>query len=161
MWEIVLRTVEVVFVVGGGVGGLYCGRLWLQVQKAKATAEGKDEVIKLSQNNVVAWKSLYDAEHSQLLKYREEQHGRNDDANRKILELTNANAQLLGKTDLSPVMNTLTEFIKGQREFMKEITEINGKILIALTDLGDRIKQHEITGLPVKKRERLTRKRGS
>jgi hypothetical protein len=144
----ILRAVEVAFIAAGGASAIYAAKLWVQAQKYRAITEAKDEAIRISGINAEAWKSHYQAAHLELNKYREEQHTRNDESNAKILSLTDENAQLRAKTDLSPVM-------KLMQDFFKEQTAINEKILAALIDLERRI------GKGRRKPARLTKKRGS
>jgi hypothetical protein len=142
MIDLLLRVLEVSVVVGGVAGSVYASRLWLQAQKHLSLAQGKDEVIRLLGNNVEAWKSRFEAEHAELLAYRDDVHVKAEASNLKIIDLTNANAELRGKTDLSPVMQGLSEMIKHQAASMKEITAINGGILTALSEIGERINGH-------------------
>lgn len=100
---------------------------------------GKDKLISILQttkNNLEV-----DNKH-----YRQEVHDIRNSSQRKISEAENAvlvalqqlkevelrNAQLVAKTDLSPVMETMTNFIIEQREFVKKQTEINVEILSGL-----------------------------
>lgn len=142
MWGLILRAIEVAFIGAGGAAAIYAAKLWVQAQKYRAISESKDEAIRISNLNAVAWESHYKASHVELNKYRDEQHVRNDEANARIVRLTSENAELRGKTDLSPVM----ELMKG---FFQEQTAINAKILAALTNLEARMGGH--------RRERLTR----
>jgi len=57
----------------------------------------------------------------------------------KMKDVEVENARLLAKTDLSPVMQSLTSFIEEQRNFTKEQTEINARVLKALEQLITRV----------------------
>lgn len=87
-----------------------------------------------------------------ILHYREELHQvRNEcndkltqsaltllDSHEKLKKVEIENATLLARTDLTPVMSSLTEFIVEQRKFTKEQTEINERVLQALQQLTEK-----------------------
>ena len=121
MWEILLRAIEVAVVLGGSVGSLYAGRLWLQAQKHQSIAQAKDELIKVTMNDRDAWKSHYQAEHLEFIDYREKAHQHNNEANAAVIKLTAENAELKSRTDLSPIL-----------QFQQEQSKINVKIVQSL-----------------------------
>jgi hypothetical protein len=139
VWDIALRILEVVGYIGGALAAIFAGHLWVQAQKRQSIAAAKDELIQVQKENSDAWKSRYESEHLEYNTYREKQHAQNNDSGALILKLTNENADLKGKTDLSPVMKVMTDFIENQRAFMTEQTAINSKILSALVNLEQRI----------------------
>jgi hypothetical protein len=139
MWTVVLKIFEIALVIGGAIASIISGRLWLEAQKHRSVAEAKDEIIGLLTNSVDAWKSRYEAEHVEHNDYRKRQHDHNNETNARMLQLAEENSGLKAKTDLSPMMETLATFIEGQNRFMKDLTEINGRILSALTNLERRI----------------------
>ena len=137
MWEILLRLLEVAVVLGGSIGSLYAGRLYLQAQKHQAISEAKDELVKVTMNDREAWKSRYDAKELEYINYREQQHDHNNEANATVVRLTAQNAELKSRTDLSPIL-----------QFNKEQSQINTKIVQSL----DAILSHLVPKPPRKLR---------
>lgn len=127
--------VGVTVVILGAIATI--SRVWSETGKDKLISILKDQNDRLDQ----------DCRH-----YRQEVHGIRaeaqvviSDAEVKVARMAQSlkevelrNAQLVAKTDLSPVMETMTNFILEQRAFMEKQTAINNEVLLGLRRLiGD------------------------
>lgn len=116
----------------GGAAGTVFGALWAAFERsrnAKAAdalriANGKDEIIRVKDQIIDA----KEQEHKEYLRYREEHHKALNEANAKILLLTEDVASLRARTDISPIIEN--QRLQG---------EVTLKILTALEKLTYRI----------------------
>jgi hypothetical protein len=115
-------------IVGGGLATAAAAYIFYTAQRRQGVAAAKDELIKSITADREAWKSRYEAEHLEIMAYRDQVHAKNEESNAKIITLTTENAELKSKTDLSPLM-------KMMQTFFAEQTEINQQILDGLTEL--------------------------
>lgn len=76
-----------------------------------------------------AWKSLHEAAAAELAAYRETAHRIQNEANARVLQLTEDNAKLNAATDIRPVL-----------AHQAEQNEINTKILSALDTILDHLR---------------------
>jgi hypothetical protein len=142
-WQNILRTIEVIFVIGGAVCAGVAQQLWIRAQKYQSVAETKDEVIRLLNNSTDAWKVRYEAEHLEHLKYRDNVHLERNETNSRVLALTEQNVALKAKTDLSPIL-----------KFQEQQNAFNEKFLAALSAIVERLED-----LGLAKRKKLASRR--
>jgi len=81
------------------------------------------------------WKDLCAASHSEFEIYRQRVHDKNEKDQAVLLKLTDENAQLRGRTDLTPIMKHMTE----QSEFTKELSITLIKLTTAVEILVKRL----------------------
>lgn len=142
MWETAFNVLKVLGALAAITGAvIVCARVW--------SGSAKDQFIALLQQELKISREHCDQCDKDVAHYRDEMHTtRNecsdtvekarvkvDEIKDQVKKLEIDNATLLAKTDLSPVMNVMTEFITEQRGFIKEQTEINHKVLEALQQL--------------------------
>lgn len=143
MWETVFNVVKILGAFGALVTGIIVvARLWSGAIKDQLIHHLKSELGLCRDHSAACDKTV---EH-----YRTEVHDIRDECNgtvaKALLETNTAkealksveieNASLRARTDLSPVMSVMTEFMKEQREFIKDQTQINGLVLGALQRLA-------------------------
>jgi hypothetical protein len=88
----------------------------------------KDELIKVLEADRDAWKSRYEAEHDEFVKRRQQYHDDVQKTQSRTLVLTEENAALKAKTDITPILTEL-----------QAQSSINKAVLHALEELTKRI----------------------
>lgn len=131
-----------------------CAKVW--------SSTTKDKIISLLETELDLARQHTERCDLEVVHYREEMHQVRGEcqadvtkheaallaAREKLKVAEVANAGLLAKTDLSPVMESLTGFIKEQRNFTKEQTEINAQVLEALKRLTSPRLEHAAVSKP-------------
>lgn len=104
-------------------------------------AAAKDDLIKSITADRDSWKSISEAQRIELAQYRDACHLQANDANKKILALTEESAKLRASTDITPLL-----------KHTDEQSQINVKILSTLDMIVSHLKR-----LTSKQRKKLTR----
>lgn len=148
--------------IGGSIAGFFGGIYgYIQQRKAKAATEQANSATEIahrtaseefarSQSELLAsyqsmsndWKNRYEIEHAELQKYREYVHDKNKKDQETMLRLTEENADLRARTDLTPIV----EQLKQQARTNEELGATLGKLTQAVTILLDRISHLEAVG---------------
>lgn len=115
-------------VIAGVACALIANRFYLQAQKYLNTSKAKDEAINVTRQAADSWKSLYDAEHGEYTKYRDQTHSERTVTNAKMIALTGENERLKMRTDLSPVL-----------EFQRQQGEVNARVVKSLDVIVERL----------------------
>ncbi len=150
MWDTAFNFLKIL----GSVGGLAAlvvivARVW--------NGTANERLIKVLESELKLKQEHCEGADRTVLHYRDEMHDtrkecegktkvaelERDQAKDALKQVQIENADLRARTDLSPVMMTMTEFIKEhresmeqQREFIREQTEINTQILSVLKGLS-------------------------
>jgi hypothetical protein len=121
----------VLIVIGFGVAAFERIRN-AKMNTSAAVNIAKDELVKVLEADRDAWKSRYATEHDEYVARREGYHTESQTIQAKLLFLTEENAMLKVKTDVTPIM----EELKGQ-------AQINQKVLKALDSIMTWCDAHE------------------
>jgi hypothetical protein len=131
-----LLTAVVAFFVGSGPGT--CWAVIERIRSAKKADQAREKAEVASETRaeveglraVIAVKdeiiSALQEEHAQYLKYREEHHAKLEKDNAKMLALTEENALLRSRSDLSPIleqMRAIQDTSKSMMESLQMLTE--------------------------------------
>lgn len=90
------------------------------------------ELVTVLNGTVTSWKKRYDDEHTEFANYRQKVHDKDQSVNARVLRLTEENAELKGKTDLTPVLR-----------FHQEQGQINVKVVQSLDAILAHLKSLE------------------
>lgn len=115
------------------------------------TNTAKDKLIEIIEKELSISRQHIEQCDRDVLHYREEMHEVRKECQAKILQSDSdlllaretmkqveiENARLMERTDLTPLMSRLTDFITEQRKFTQEQTAINERVLKALQQLTD------------------------
>lgn len=103
------------------VGGFLAA--WQKVLSAKdeKLEASKAEMISVLETSKSAWKEKWEIEHEEYKCYREHTHEQINTANSKILTITEENAHLKIKTDMTPVLETLDKMVKILNAMMERL----------------------------------------
>lgn len=104
------------------------------ITATKVATAATDESLVKSQSDLLLsfksmaddWKARYEIEHTEFVKYREAAHKKSNEDNQRVLVLTEENADLKARTDLTPVV-----------EQLKEQAESNKQLGVTLKDLSE------------------------
>lgn len=96
---------------------------WLKVlqgkdEKLEASKKEYAETLESSKN---MWKEKFETEHDEYKAYRQKTHEQINDSNSKILNITEENAHLKIKTDMTPVLETLDKMVKILNAMMERL----------------------------------------
>lgn len=140
---------------GGYIGGLLAvawaaynnfksGRQADYKENAEKLAAARDELVKTKDAVIAtiagekeAWRSRFDGIHTEYDEYRKSAHAQLNNAQSMILKLTDDNATLHAKTDMTPVLKNQEQ----QNEVNSKVLENLSEITVILKDLGDKVKR--------------------
>lgn len=104
------------YIVGSWIGANAIGLFTILIGAQRALkvkddklAASKLETIQVLESMRDAWKAKFEAEHEDYKAYRDYTHLQINQANNKILQVTEENSQLRIKTDMAPVLEALTK----------------------------------------------------
>lgn len=104
------------------------------ITATRVATAATDETLLKSQNDLLEsframandWKARYEVEHTEFLKYRESAHKKTNEDNATMLKLTEENADLRARTDLTPVVEQLKDQAASNQQLgitLKELSE--------------------------------------
>lgn len=88
----------------------------------------KDELIKVLEADRDAWKSRYESEHDEYVKRRQQYHDEVQKTQTRILLLTEENAQLKAKTDITPILAELHAQASINKAVLRALEELTKRI---------------------------------
>lgn len=105
--------------ISGTIGGIFAtaGACWLGYRKVKGIDEKRiqhlhESVVDLLQTESKAWKDKWELEHTEYLKYRDDSHEKSNKDQATVLKLTNENADLKARTDITQVMQSQQKMLE-------------------------------------------------
>lgn len=109
-------------------------------KRTKAAGEKLDvayeKLAEVHKDEALAWKKRFEAEHTEYAEYRQKTHDAVQATQARILRLTEDNAELKGKTDLTPIIR-----------FHQEQGQINVKVVQSLDAILGHLKAMPSNGL--------------
>lgn len=135
-------TPEGITVIVGLSGSLLYG-VWTDWRKrgeVKKIVEGKDELIKIHRDEVLAWKERFESKDKDLKAYQRYAHDKNQEDNLIVLRLTEENANLKGKTDLTPVL----EHMREDQKVTAIIVDTLGKVATTMDILLSKLESNKV-----------------
>lgn len=119
------------------------GRITARAQSHHDIIQAKDELFNTVKLSSERWKEMYAEKEKELLSYREKYHKTVQETQAKILSQAEKIATLEERTDMSPVIDTLSQVMESIKSIIAALAPITGA-LDRITQRLDRLdKQHE------------------
>lgn len=94
--------------------------------------EGKDELIRVREEQVTTWKGQYEIEHQEHKQYRDYAHLKLGEANDKVLAYNAEMIELRAKTDLTPLHQHIADQSKVNERMIDSLTKISETLVILM-----------------------------
>lgn len=105
--------------------------------------QAKDELIKVLEADRDTWKARYETEREEYISHRKATHDHNNEANARLIKLTDENASLKAKTDITPLLAHQEEQTKINAEVMRTLSKVTATLDLIMHHLKGPLNIHQ------------------